>query len=866
MHVELTPRRLFAHPGELVEFHVTITNTTDVIIGCSLRPLGVDPSWVTIEDAEPRLFPAQHTVVRVQIHIPEGTPAGDRRVALGVHDLVDPSQLIVEDVVVEVAALPRLWVELEQPTQTAARKAQFAATVTNEGNARQYGRLAAVDPEGKLDFTVQPARLNLAPGTSTVVEIQAKAKRRWFGDPRLRPFELEVQEPVPAPSSPAMPVPGIFVQKALFSRALAGIFGLLLALSIFAVVVVVALGSVVQRSTADRDLALEVAQAKQEGNATGTGRIAGSVVDLSTGAAVNSVAVAVFSADDTASAIVTTSTNEAGRFAVSSLPAGSYLVEVTGAGYAASWYPAAAAAADAGPVSLTDGSAVTDLVVVVGGTPASLAGSVTGDDVGGTTLTVQLPLDVGILAGNGTAATAAPAAALGPVAQPNEVSPAIFDREPAAPAAPSAPAVPDGAVLATVPVASDGAFEVTGLPSPGIFDLVVTKPGYATTVQRIDVAAGEERKALDLPLTTGDGTITGTVEGKDGPLGGASVTASSGATTIDTVSLTQDDVGSFELQGLPTPGTYTVTVSAPGHADATLSLSLIEGQNLAGVAVVLGTDTAALSGRVTVPGGDASGVSVTVTDGALTLATVTQSRSPVGAWQVTGLRVPSTYTVTFSKDGLESQVSSVKIDSFGRVTSGARSASAVNATLRRATATLTGVVTQKNAANVVTKVGNANVTISSGTVQRVVSTQSSGSDRGRYRVSNLPAGTYTVTFSTSGTAPYSEIVQLTAGQTKTVSRQLVAPARIYGQAVGSGNAGLLVNLYLASEYSAEAEPIRQTTTDSAGDYSFDKVDAPEIYIVEIRTPGIGVGGTVRATSPALILSASQQRLVNLTLG
>jgi hypothetical protein len=422
-------------------------------------------------------------------------------------------------------------------------------------------------------------------------------------------------------------------------------------------------------------------------------------------------------------------------------------------------------------------------------------------------------------------------------------------------------------VLATVPVASDGAFEVTGLPSPGIFDLVVTKPGFATTVQRLDVAAGEERKGIDLPLTTGDGTITGTVEGKSGPLGGASITASSGETTVDTVSLTQDEVGTFELRGLPTPGTYTVTVSAEGHADATLSLSLAEGQNLAGVAVVLGTDTATLSGLVKVTGGDgdASGVSVTVTDGALSLATVTQSRSPVGAWRVSGLRVPSTYTVTFAKSGLESQVTSVKVDSFGNVTSGASAADAVNATLRRATATLTGVVSQKNSADVTAGVGNATVTISSGTVQRVVGTESSGSDIGRYRVSNLSAGTYTVTFSTAGTAPYSEIVQLSAGQTRTVSRVLVAPARIYGQAQGAGNAGLLVNLYLASEYSAEAEPVRQTTTDSSGDFSFDKVDAPEIYIVEVRTPGIGVGGTVRATSPPLILSASQQRLVNPTL-
>lgn len=855
MHVELTPRRIEAQPGSWVEFTATVTNTTDVIIGCSLRPLGVDPSWVTIDNPEPRLFPGEHTSVRIQVHIPDDAPAGRRRVAIQIHDLVDPSRLVVEDVVIEVSALPRLWVEFEQPTQTGGRRAQFAAVVTNEGNAHQRGQIVALDPEGKMDFTVVPDRVDLPPGTAATVEIDAKARRRWFGDPRLRPFELQIDDPVPAPSNPPPPIPGVFVQKAMFSRAIVGLFGLLLSLSVFALIVVLALGSVVQRSTADRDLALQVAQAEEDGRAGGTGRIAGSVIDLSSGATVDSVAVGVFSADDTGAAIVTTATNESGTFKVDSLPAGQYLVQVSGAGYADSWYPAAVSAADAQPVSLTDGSSATDLVIVVGGTPATLSGKVSGDDVGGTTLTVQLPLDVGILAGG--AGTTQPAAA----ASTGRVVNAAFALEDP----PAASAIPEGAVVATVPIASDGEFEVTGLPSPGIFDVVITKPGFATTVQRVDVSAGEVRKDIDVVLTTGDGTISGTVEGKDGPLGGASITATSGAVTVDTVSLTDEGEGTFELRGLETPGTYTVTVSAPGHSDTTLNLSLSQGQNLAGVAVVLGTDTATLSGMVSVTGGDPSGVSVTVTDGVLSQSTVTQSRVPAGKWKVGGLRVPSTYTVTFSRDGYETQVVSVKLDAFGQVTSGAGSADTVNTSLRRATGTLTGVVSQRNSGGAVSKVGNATVTISSGTVQRVVTTQSTGSDRGRYRLSGLPAGTYTVTFSTAGTSPYSEIIQLAAGQTKTLSRTLVAPARISGKAVGPGNAGLLVNLYLASEYSSSATPLRQATTDSAGDFDFDKVDAPEIYIIEIRTPGIGAGGVVRATSPPLILRASQERQITLTL-
>ncbi len=416
---------------------------------------------------------------------------------------------------------------------------------------------------------------------------------------------------------------------------------------------------------------------------------------------------------------------------------------------------------------------------------------------------------------------------------------------------------PQGAIVRTVPIGADGTFDVTGLPSPAVYDLVVTKAGFAGAVQRIDVAAGEDRTGIELSLLVGDGSIAGTVAGIAGPVGGASITATNGQTRVETVSLTQDQVGSFVVRGLPTPGTYTVVVSADGYAPATLNLTLTQAQALTGVSVVLGRDQATLGGTVTVPGGVSSGVSVTVSDGSVTAQTVTSS-SPAGAWQVTGLHLPSTYTVTFSRADLQSQVLSVSLDPYGAVTSGATSADHVDATLRAGTARLTGHVRQTSPTGGPVPVGNVTVTVSSGTAQLVVWTASTpASDVGHYEVPGLAPGTYTVTFSRTGTKATSSIVQLGAGDVRDLSPTLIAPAQVSGRVtqIGEPLPGYTVVLFRAAEYGTGAPPVATTTTAADGTYVLPNLDAPENYILEVRAGPTGVA--LYASAP-IALTASQQ--------
>ena len=107
-----------------------------------------------------------------------------------------------------------------------------------------------------------------------------------------------------------------------------------------------------------------------------------------------------------------------------------------------------------------------------------------------------------------------------------------------------------------------------------------------------------------------------------------------------------------------------------------------------------------LSGTVTTIPGDAPapGVSVSVTSGATSLQTVTQSTGAVGGWTLAGLPIPGTYTVTFSRADLQSQTIAVTLDAAGNLGSGSGvSGNTITIAMTSAFAEISGVVSQRNA-------------------------------------------------------------------------------------------------------------------------------------------------------------------------
>ena len=840
MRVHVAPLRTEITPGISQPITVAISNTETIIAGYTVRVLGADPGWVEIETDTVSLFPDETRTLEVTVAPPRGIPAGSRRVAVQVRELTPPYDTRITEVELTVPASAMVQLRVDPVAVTAGKRATFSLLVENTGNTDIKGYLSGDDPESKVQFGFEPERIVLPPGQHELVDMRAAARRRVFGTPTVRQLSVYM-EPIPddaffnPDATPALQADerevrasATFIQKSVMSRGALSLLGLLFAATVFAIVITIALSRLVAQTTADRNLALQVAAAKKSPSSTGTSGVAGTVTLLTSSKAVAGVGVSVFTTTNTSTPVATTATNAQGAYRVTDLAAGEYKLSFRGAGFVQLWYPRAADVSDGTSVSLVTGQVKGGLDVSLGGVPSTISGSVVGDDVSAATLFLT------------TVPTGAAPASL-PAPQPTT---------------PGQVTPPDngGAVVQHVPIGSDGTFSLSNVPSPSVYDLVVVKAGYATSSQRINVGGGETRTGVQITLSRGDGLINGTISSGSGALSGATVTATSGQSRASTVSLTGAKAGSFTLRSLPTPGTFTVVVSKPGYASQTLTLALAAGQKLTGVAVTLSKSAATLTGVVSVVPRtiSAGGVAVTVSNGELTVQTATESTSQVGSWQVGGLPVPGTYTVTFSRSDLQSETVSVSLDATGTVTPGSVgtrvTATGLAVTMQSATATVTGIVTQPGGGRVCDHstgaLGEASVSLSSGSTTYSGTSASLAPNCGRYRLERIPPGTYTLTVSSSsGTTPRSQVITVTAGELLVRNVALQRPASMTGVVVccttGSDaqagvRAGWTVFLYPESSYPNGI--LRTTTTDANGRFEFDDIDANR-YIVATGPTG-----------------------------
>jgi hypothetical protein len=256
----------------------------------------------------------------------------------------------------------------------------------------------------------------------------------------------------------------------------------------------------------------------------------------------------------------------------------------------------------------------------------------------------------------------------------------------------------------------------------------------------------------------------------------------------------------------------------------------------------------------------AAGVTVTVTSGATKVTTITQSAGTPGAWTIAGLPIPGAYTVTFSRDDLQSQTVAVNLDATGTPTSGS---GGITIAMTSAFAQISGVVSQRSSDGSTSPAGEASVTLTSGAdTYAVTSASEPGSAVGSYQVGGVVPGTYTLSVSRRGTSPTSIIVTVAAGQSLVQNPLLIPPASITGLVVDRSagpQPGLEVSLFKASEYPAQVS--QRATTDATGRYTFAEVDAPQAYVLEVRSASQGAIG-----SATIVLAASQAADLNISVG
>ena len=214
---------------------------------------------------------------------------------------------------------------------------------------------------------------------------------------------------------------------------------------------------------------------------------------------------------------------------------------------------------------------------------------------------------------------------------------------------------------ATTPTAGAvGRFSLPDLPTPAAYLLRFSKPGYGTETMAVDLGPGQVVGKLRVALVGGAGTVSGKVLGPKGhPLGGVTVSIGGLATPMVTETLTAGRVGTYVVQGLPTPGTYALTFSRPGYQSETLGVTLRSEGQARGVDVTLGAVMGAISGRVTnaKTGAALAGAVVVFTDGSQANQAATTSSGRYTLAQLS----PGAYSVSFSYPGYASETALVHL-------------------------------------------------------------------------------------------------------------------------------------------------------------------------------------------------------------
>lgn len=374
---------------------------------------------------------------------------------------------------------------------------------------------------------------------------------------------------------------------------------------------------------------------------------------------------------------------------------------------------------------------------------------------------------------------------------------------------------------------------------------------------------GVDRAVDDVAQTTaeaeaaaaGRGVVAGAVSGPSGPLGGVEVTAT-GAAEASTTSLTEGDVGAYRLEGLPTPGSYVLTFSKEGFASQTFAVDLAEDQVMTGRDVVLAVATGSITGTVLdqagAPlGGVAVGVAPVAGEGTPPLAgdptaapagavpdgpdppaAVTMETGWVGFFVLSGLPVPGDYVLTFSKEGFVAVTQTVSLPAEGGGVEVAPQLVAVR------TASITGVVGSDRlqvppCAPAACGLGGVQVEVSDGRLSTVV-TSATSPQPGRYQLPELPAGTFTVTFTKEGFQPQAVEVALAVGQQLQLDVALAGlPGTVAGVATGCTTAELRLN-----DLSPVAPPRSQGLDAAGDDFSFAGVRTPALYRVVFRGPEV----------------------------
>lgn len=718
MRTELRTPHVTVTPGRPVAIELEVANTTDIIDGITAIVDGLNPSWVRMPTPVLTLFPDATGTFPLHVSMPRNTVAGEYLVTVQMISTVDPSRSSTHDLWLTVEPVEAASMRMRPSVVIGGKRGDFDVVISNDGNTEAQFGVSVIDETRIAECTADPLSVSVPPGQLGYVRVRARGPRPWFGQAANRTLLVTATSPAVTLEGTAT-----FSQRPRLARGLLTILTLAAIVALWATIFLVVIDALRSEQAPAKAVAtnFNAGGTTDVPLAAIAASMAGTVTAESTGEGIERITVEGYriTPDGSLELAGSAATAEDGTYTLGALVPGTYKLRFTADGYDEVWFPAATDEGGAEPVAVAATEEVPARDVVMRGKPGSFAGTIESPDASGAinaTVTVTQVVEEVEQPEAGVSTEPPPPAPVPVVVQSSGelrvdglVTPGTYRILVESPGfdtlefeetlaggevkvlntvrlgaadgnisgrVTTADGNPLGNVTVSVrsgdieletttPTAGNiGAFVVEELPTPRTYVITFSLEGYSSATIALDLLAGQQLTGVDAVLVGGTGTITGVVTDTTGvPLGGVTVTVTRGDFTAGTATLTTasdvSGVGGYEIAGIPTPGIYTVTFSAPGFVDETRIVRFPAPGLQAGTDATMRRSQATISGRVAEGLNGLAGVTVTLTDG-LTSRTTTTASSPLGDYSFANVD-PGTYTITYALAGYRNEIVIVRM-------------------------------------------------------------------------------------------------------------------------------------------------------------------------------------------------------------
>ena len=765
MRIKTDRREIEVRSGTTTTIAVSVFNNDAVIDGISARLIGLPAECVKVQPALLSLFPDGSGTLNLAVAVPDNLAAGRHGVTIEVvsHGAHAPTQYLDLDLL--VAPNPRLKISSRPRIARGKRNGRFVLDVVNAGNLRLAAHLDAVNVDRAMELRFSQQAMVLEPGGRAAVMLSVHGPRMVVGSELDRPLEVHLTGerldlgPDTVEDREAPPIGDTsvltFRQRPLVPRGmmtaliLAGIVGMWAGAFLLGISKVFTSEPLTKQAPAsffvltklsqngtvstgyDAATAAPLGALPKNGQLpAGEGaQISGTVIAASDHQPVGRILVQAIRISNGTPIVVSSAGSQAdGTYSLAGLFPTSYYLKFSAEGFRTIWYPASPTLKGAAIVATDPQITVPVKPVTITGEVASIAGSIDPGDA--LTHVVTTVTARSLLGGSPSAAAAVTHTDAG------------------------------------------NRYTLRNLPAPGSYEVTFTAKGYESSAIVDSVTGGEQRLEAAVVLSAGEGEISGFVRDVHGEVGGATVSAVVNGTTIKVITPTSGRVGFYTLSHLPTPATYVVNFSAPGHGTVARIVDLGAG-DLAfkpNFNTTLVEGTGSVTGSVTDLKGTGLG-NVTITVGGVSSAqavaapsTRTLSAGTTGTFAVNGLAAPGSYTLTAQLDGYRSATVPFELK-------GDQPPPKITIHLSRGGGDLQGHITGKCPQQYC---AGATVTATDGLHVYTTAASAPGGNlpSGGYLFTGLPAGTYSITASLDGMKQQTAIVTVREERTTKQSLRL----------------------------------------------------------------------------------------------